>query len=239
MDKVTQYVALTVLACLALLAAGWMFLIAPKKSEAADLREQTAATEAANNQLRTKLSLLKAQAKDLPKEQAKLAAVAAQIPDNPALPALIRALTAASTSAGVELVSVTPGPPAAPVVAVAPVVSTPGASPAPAAAPVVPGAVPAGGAAGTLAVIPLTMNVVGGFFQVQTFLAQLERLPRSLRVVQLGMVPGANPVKPGANDVTVEDGRSLSATITAQAFMAVNRPADAGASIPASPTASK
>ncbi len=55
--------------------------------------------------------MLKAQAKDLPKQQARLAAVAAKIPDNPALPALIRALTKAADEANVELVSLAPAPP--------------------------------------------------------------------------------------------------------------------------------
>ena len=59
------------------------------------------------------------------KSRAKLAAVAAKIPDNPALPNLIRALTTASKSTGVELVTLTPGTPTAAAVPAA----APGAAP--------------------------------------------------------------------------------------------------------------
>ena len=90
MDKLKQWVALTLLGCLAIAAAGWFLLVSPKRSEAAELRAQTESQEATNAKLRNELQVLKAQAKDLPKEQAKLAAVAAKIPDNPALPGLVR-----------------------------------------------------------------------------------------------------------------------------------------------------
>ena len=188
MDKLKQWVALAVVACLGILAAGWFLLVSPKKAEAADLQAQTASQDAANAQLRTQLEVLKAQAKDLPKKQADLARVAAKIPGDPALPSLIRALTAAGTSAGVQLVSVTPGTPAAfaAPAAVAGAVPPPAdpAAPADAAAPAT-AAVPAAGPAGTLAQIPLTLNVVGGYFEVAQFMANLENLPRALRVTNL------------------------------------------------------
>ena len=113
MDKLKQWIVLTVVGCMAVLAAGWFLLISPKKAEAADLVAQTASQEATNDGLRTQLEVLKAQAKDLPKKQAELARVQAKIPDDPALPTLIRALTGAAADAGVELVSVTPGAPVA------------------------------------------------------------------------------------------------------------------------------
>ncbi|MDX6199350.1 MAG: hypothetical protein QOJ79_2501 [Actinomycetota bacterium] len=218
MDKIKQYVVFTVLGCLVVLAAGWFLLVSPKRSHAAELRDQAAAQVSANAQLETRLAILKAQAKDLPKQQAKLAAVAARIPDNPALPALVRALTTAATSAGVELVSLTPSAPAAV------------GAPAPAAAaPVAPAAgAPARAAvsasAGQLAQIGMTLNIAGGYFQVEQFVAALESLPRSMRVTALTMAPGANPVKPAAGGAAVDDGRTLVTTITAQVFMAANRP---------------
>jgi Tfp pilus assembly protein PilO len=226
-SKMKQWVALTVVGVLAVLAAGWFLLVSPKRTHAAELRDQAATQVSANAELETKLAMLKAQAKDLPKQQAKLAAVAGKIPDNPALPALVRALTTAATSAGVELVSLTPSAPA--VVGAA----------APAAAPVAPaaGARPAApraasAAAGQLAQIPVTLNVVGGYFQVEQFVAALENLPRSMRVTALTMAPGPNPVKPAAAAAAVDDGRSLATTITAQVFMAANRPAATAVTVP-------
>lgn len=228
MDKLKQYVALTVVGCLGIMAAGWFLLVSPKRAEAAAVREQTLSQESTNAGLRTQLEVLQAQAKDLPKKQADLARVAAKIPDNPSLPSLIRALTAASTSAGVEFVSVTPGAPAAvAAAAAAPVAAAPAdpaAVPAAAAAPVDPNAPAAAGPAGSLAAIPVAINVVGGYFEVEQFIAALENLPRALRVTNLTLAPGASPT---AKDkaASTEDGRTLTSTITGSVYMAANRPA--------------
>lgn len=226
MDKVKQWVALTAVGCLALLAAGWFLLVSPKRSDASDLRQQASEQQSQNAQAQVKLAMLKAQAKGLPKKQAELADVASKIPNNPSLPSLIRALDQASTESGVELVSLAPGTPAA--------VSAAGASSATPAAPVTPapaaGSAPAGSVSaaatpvasslGTLAAIPVAINVVGGYFEVQQFLSSIEELPRSLRVTNLTLAPGTNPVsttKPSGTAAT--DGRSLTATITGQVYM--------------------
>jgi Tfp pilus assembly protein PilO len=241
MDKLKQWIALTVLGCLAITAGGWFLLVSPKRAEAADVREQALAQDSANAALRTKLEVLKAQAKDLPKKQADLARVAAKIPDNPGLPALIRDLTAASTSAGVQLVSVTPGTPvavAAP--AAAPVAAAPAdpAAPAEAAAPAEPAApadpAAAGGVAGSLAEIPLAINVVGGYFEVAQFLANLENLSRAHRVTNLTLAPGTSPTAKETEAGSAEDGRTLTSTITGSVFMAANRPAATPVVAPAS-----
>jgi Tfp pilus assembly protein PilO len=228
-DKVKQWVALALVGSLAIVAAGWFLLVSPKRGEAADLRTQAASQETANTNLRTSLQMLQAQAKDLPKKQADLARVAAKIPSDPAMPALIRALTAASTSAGVHLVSVTPEAP----VAMAAAAPAPGAAPAPvdgaapaAADPAAPAAgAPGAGPAGSLAAIPVTISVAGGYFEVAQFLANVENLPRALRVNNLTLVPGLSPAAPEGSDAKVEDGRSLLTTITGSVFMAADRPA--------------
>ena len=231
MDKLKQWVALTVVGCLAIMAGGWFLLVSPKRTEAAEVRDQALAQESTNAGLRSKLEQLKVQAKDLPKKQADLARVAAKIPGDPGLPALIRALTAASTSAGVEFVSVTPGAPvavAAPVAA-APVAGAPApaadaaaAAPAAPAAPADPNAPAPAGPVGTLAAIPIAINVVGGYFEVSQFLANLENLPRALRVTNLTLAPGASPSAKDAK--SAEDGSSLTSTITGSVYMAANRP---------------
>jgi len=229
MDKLKQWVTLTVLASIMILAAGWFLLVSPKKGEATELNTQAASQVSANAVLTTQLQVLQARAKDLPKKQADLARVAAKIPENPSLPTLIRALTAASTTAGVELVSVTPGPPAvvAAAVVAAPVVAAEpaeGAEPAdPAAAPATPAA-PVAPAGGELAAIPITVNVVGGYFEVERLLSELENLPRALRVVNLTIAPGASPTDADGSAAGVENGSSLTSTITGSVFMAAGRP---------------
>lgn len=227
MDKLKQWVALTVVGVIAVGAAGWFLLISPKRTEAAGIRTQTEQQVSANSALQTQIATLKSQAKQLPQQQAKLAAVAAKIPDNPALPTLIRALTNVASKSGVELISLAPGQPTAvaPPVAAAPVAPTAGAAPKPAPAAGVAATNPAGAssaAAGTLNSIVLTLNVVGGYFQVEQFMDGLENLTRAMKVTGFTLAPGTNPVKP-AGTQSGADSRTLNAAITGTVYMATGR----------------
>ena len=209
MDKLKQWVGLTALGVIVLMAAGWFLLISPKRSEAADISLQASDKQSSNQALQTKLALLKSQAKGLPAQQAKLSVVAAKIPDNPALPALIRSLDKAAASADVELVSLAPSAPAA-LVAAAP--TAPVAAGAPAVA-IGPG----------LQQIALNVNVVGGYFQVEQFLDRLENLQRAFKVNGFTLAPGANPLKVKVGTAagpTETPGKSLTATISGQVFLA-------------------
>lgn len=240
MDKLKQWVALTVVGCLAIVAGGWFLLVSPKRQHATELRQAAAIQVDANNALETQLVQLKAQARDLPKEQAKLAAVAARIPDSRAMPALIRALNKAAKSSGVELVSVSPS--STTLVAAASLATVPVAVPA-AASPARPAAAPPAGtsgaavaapaaasasssAAGQLASIGVTLNVVGGFFQIEQFVSALESLQRSMRLTNVSLAPGVSPVRPVTSTASgpVDDGKSLTATLLGQVYTAVNRP---------------
>src|SRR5688500_1729184 len=121
------------------------------------------------------------------------------------------------------------GAPAAPVAA-------PAAVPAGAAAPAA-AAAGSTASAGQLASIPLTLNDAGGYFQVAQFVANLENLSRSMRITNLTVAPGANPVKPKAEGETspVDDGKSLTTTISGQVFMAANRAPATAANVPGQP----
>lgn len=209
MDKLKQWVVLTLVAVLVVLAAGWMLLISPKHSVAADLHTQAGEQMNQNAALQTQLAVLKAQAKDLPKQRAKLTAVAAKIPDNPALPALVRDLTKAATTADIELVSIVPTAPE-PVTAGA--VTTPVAGGASAAA--APG----------LSTIKVTLAVVGGYFQIEQFLNGLEDLSRAVKVTGVTMALGESTLKPLATGA-VNNGGTLTASITGNVYMATGRPA--------------
>jgi type IV pilus assembly protein PilO len=248
-SKMKQWVALTVVGCLAVLAAGWFLLVSPKRGDAAAIRDDVATQSSTNSALQTQLAMLKAQAKTLPQQQAALARVAAKIPDNPALPALIRALSQAAEDAGVELVSIAPGTPAA--VATAPTAASTGAAgstpvagsgaavgaqaagvtkPAgTAGAPVTLGSASAAASSfspGVLTSIPLTINVVGGYFQVEQFFDRVESLARAAKVTGFTMAPGSNPMKPpaaGAAAAPVETGKVLTTNVTANVYMAPGR----------------
>ena len=226
MNTTQKWVALSLAAALAILGGGWLLLVSPERQKAAGLREQVLMQQSSNAQQETRVEVLRGKAEALPEKKAEIADIAARIPAEPALPDLVRALTAAARSADVELVSVAPGAPA-------PVAATEVAAAVPAApagtAPVEPAPVD-GGASGGLSMIPLTISVAGGFYEVEQFVAELEELRRALRLTALTLTPGGGPAAAAAQ-AGVANGRSLTTTITAQAYMA-----GAASAAPAAPT---
>ncbi|MDP9183045.1 MAG: type 4a pilus biogenesis protein PilO [Actinomycetota bacterium] len=242
-SKMKQWVALTVVGCLAVLAAGWFLLVSPKRSEAAAVRADVDSQNSTNAGLQTQLAMLKAQAKTLPQQQAKLARVAAKIPDNPALPALIRALSKAADDAGVELISIGPGTPLpvapAAAAAVTPTAGSTSAGASTSSAPKAPTTLSSGSSAaataGVLNAIPLSINVVGGYFQLEQFFDRLENLARATKVTGFSFSPGTNPMKKvsGTATATSDSGKVLSSTVTASVYMAVGRGLVPTAAVPA------
>jgi Tfp pilus assembly protein PilO len=208
-ETLKKWTALAVVAALVILAGGWFLLVSPKRATAADLRAQAVEKQRSNQGLQTQLAVLKAQAKDLPKQQAKLAAVAAKIPSDPAMPALVRALNKAASDANVELVSMAPGMPTA---------STAAATTSPGTATTA----STGAAAGRLQQISVTLTVVGSYFQVAEYLDRLEGLTRAFRVTGFTLAPGANPVKATAGQASADSGKVLNANITGQVFEATS-----------------
>lgn len=236
-SKMKQWVALSLVGVLAVLAAGWFLLVSPKRSEAAGVRTQVASQESKNSGLQAQLAVLKAQAKTLPQQQADLARVAAKIPDNPALPALIRALSSAADEANVELVSISPAPPVAVTAAPGALPSAAGAKPAASTTLTLqsPSGAASGFSPGVLNSIAVTINVVGGYFQVEQFLDRLENLSRAAKVTAFSVAPGQNPVKPKAQDAPVvseNPGKVLSANLTANVYMASGRGSAPAATAP-------
>lgn len=94
-----------------MLVASWFLLISPQRSEAASLRDQVTQQEQFNEQIKLKTKELKAQFASLPARQAQLAEIKQEMPENPALPSLVRDLSSYADDAGVELVSVAPSTP--------------------------------------------------------------------------------------------------------------------------------
>ena len=162
MTKTRTWSAATAALCVLLIVAAYFLLIAPKRAEAADLRDQTLAQDQANQQSRLKIQQLKAQYAELPTKQAELAVIKQQLPDNPALPTLIRTLASMADASGVTLVSLAPAPPTAVVLAAAPVV-------APVVAPAVaPAAAPAAGAPVTAPVAAAPAAPTTSLFGIST-----------------------------------------------------------------------
>jgi type IV pilus assembly protein PilO len=155
-----------------LVIAGWFLLISPQRSAAADLRDQTASQQAMNDQTRVKTKQLQAQFASLPERQAQLAEIKQQMPDNPALPSLIRDLSSYADSAGVTLVSVAPGTPQA---------ETADAS---AQAPVAPGTKPAPVAGTQLMSIPTVVTASGTYSELTLYLQKLQSSMRRAFLVE-------------------------------------------------------
>ena len=225
----------------AILVAGWFLLVSPKRSKAAELRADTATQEQANAMLQSKLVELKAQQENLPAQRARLAVIRKQIPGNPALPSLIRDLTAAGRKTGATVDTMAPAVPvamAAPLTApVAPVTttdsestgststeesgSTADAATTPPAAPAAPTAQPA-----LLYQVPLTLNVTGSYFELEQFINKLEGFKRSL------LVTGFTVGEPSSADAAEGD---LGLVLTGRVFMSPPV-ADAAATTPIQPT---
>ncbi|MCW2620790.1 MAG: hypothetical protein JWL64_392 [Frankiales bacterium] len=217
MDKLKQWVAIAVVAVLAVVAGGWFLLIAPKRSEAADLGNQAAQTEAKNATLAVSLAELKARDKELPKKRAELAAFDRQIPGTVGMPTLIRSFTTMADTSGVELLGITPSPAA-------------------------PSADKATGTAGTLLDVSVSLQVVGSFAQIQQFEVLIETLPRVLRTTNTVLAPGKNPLTATSdtNPNAAVDGKTIIGTITAHVYVAAppgSVPAVPGAAAPATPAA--
>lgn len=219
MDDVKKWVAGAAVVALVLLAAGWSLLVGPKRSEAAALREQVSAQELTTQQMQTRLQVLRDKAAKLPEQEAALAEVDRLVPHEPGMPDLVRALTEASRSAGVELVTVAPGT----AVAVGTAAADPAAAAAAPADPAAAAAPPA--AAPGLSAIPLSLKASGGFYELEQFVAELEDLPRALRVTSLDLT-GASGAE---GDVSPLASTGLTLSITAEVYVA---PANAEASAP-------
>ena len=192
MTETRKWSALAAVLVVAIMAAGWFLLVAPKRSEAADLKTQTAAQETTNVSLQQKLQQLQVQQKDLPQQRALLAKIETNIPDNPALPSMIRDLTAAARKVGVDITSMAPAVPVAVAAAPGAIVAVPpaeapadGSTPA-TDAPVV--ATPAAPAA-ALYQVPLALTVTGSYFELEQFVNKLEALKRSFLVTGFTITP--------------------------------------------------
>ena len=139
----------------------YLFVIAPQRTEAADLATQRVSVQDNNAAIQQKTAQLASEFETLPQKRVELAQIEATLPAQAEVPALLRSLEAYSTSAGVTVTQIAPGEP------------TPfGGDTA------TKSAVPTG-----IVQIPLTLTVSGSFPQVELYLKNLQvDLPRHLLV---------------------------------------------------------
>ena len=222
MTRIQQWIAGTVVAVIAIAAAGWFVAIAPQSHKASNLVAQAATQEQDNLAARSTLARLNAQMTKVPAEQAEVAAIAQKIPADPGLPSYVRNLTAAAAKTGVELVSIAPGVPATVVVPAA--VVAPAATASASAAPST--AAPAAAPAATLQAISIGLVAQGGYYQLEEFTKALEALNRSTVLTTVALVPApaikAAAATGAASSASSTAWKSLQATITLSVFMNSN-----------------
>ena len=187
--KNSRWIAGTCAACVAVTAASWFLLISPRRSHAAQLRDQTQSVASANDTLRLQIAQLKAQFADLPKQKAELVTVQQQLPPNAAMPTLVRSLNGIADSTGVNLDSVTPG--------TAVYASASGSANGAA------GAAGASGsaAAGSLIALPVSVAVTGDYFAATLFMKQLQtKMRRAFLVTGITVNQNQNSTGTAATD---------------------------------------
>ena len=253
MSRSQRWGAATAAVVVLILVASWMLLISPQRSHTSDLKSQADEVRQQTASLQVQINTLKSKADGVVAQQARIAEIGKEIPDNPALASYVLALTDAATKSGVDLQSISPATPAAVQLAkVAPApapaaktgttstgttstgtTSTGTSAPANNAQPVAPTTQGA-----NLSAIKVDLSVAGDYFQLRQFLNEIENLKRASVVTAVNLTPGGHrttDTAPAAGTDPSADWRTLNGTVSLDIFM-TNQPL-AGAPTPA-PSAS-
>lgn len=220
LSRTNVWIAGTVAVCLLLSAAAWFLLISPTRADAAQLREDTAATTANNQQLEQQIAVLKAQFATIDQKKAELAAIRVAMPADPELADLNRKLEAEAAAAGVVLMRVTPG---APVTVVAPAAAAPAAAETGEAvgtetADGTAAAAAAQPAASGVLAIPVVVEIVGPFGNASAYLEVLQdRLGRDFLVEGLTAAAETPAAATGAKPAVANG--DVTMTITGKVFV--------------------
>jgi Tfp pilus assembly protein PilO len=213
MSKTRQWVTITAVVVLVILAGGYLLFVKSEKSKVSDLKTQTDAQLQQNQILLTQISSLQSLAKQLPAQQQALAKFSTLIPDSPDEPTLIRQLSSAARGAGIDLKSIAPSGGTA--------VST-----APAAGSQSLGAPSAAGGATPLQLysMSISLTITGSYANVESFFQSLERMPRAILVDTFSLSPSTDAAT-GRTD--------LSVTMTTKVFYTpASAPTDTGTTAP-------
>lgn len=150
-------------AAVALVAVFMLFLISPTSRKISSTRQDVETARSEGNSLRLQLQTLRAAQREAPAIQERLARFNTLLPADPDLPTLIRQLQTAADSAGIELNSIAPSPPTA-----------------------------LTGQA-NVSTMQIVLQIRGGFFRLESFLARLELLQRVVEVNNLSITPARDP----------------------------------------------
>ena len=158
--KASGWVAGTAIVAVMMLIASWFLLISPKLSVTQEDRAETETVHQHNIVLSDQLAILKKQFAELETTRSDLAALRKQIPTSAQLTDYMRTLSGLATTHSVIITSLMPG-------GAIPFVAAPGVAAA-AAKPAAAGGVPG------LAVIPVSITVVGTYPNIRGFLSDVQ-----------------------------------------------------------------
>lgn len=189
--------AIAGIAAVAVVVLFFLFVLSPKLGDITEVQEQVEQVEDEQQSLRIRLRQLQQAQTNEPQTRARLATFERLLPSTPDLPVLIRQLQSTATVSGIDLASIAPSPPTT-----------------------------LAGATG-IQVVAVNIQVRGGFFRLQTFLARLEDLQRAVEVTSLAISPGTDAATGLA---------TLSSTITLRMYVVEPNARLAGAAPAPAPT---
>lgn len=149
---------------LALIAVFFLALIRPTTAKISQARTDVESAQQEGRSLRLQLQSLQSAQRDAVAIQARLARFNVLLPSEPDLPTLIRQLQSAADSAGIDMFSIAPSPPSA---------------------------FPSSTGVSSMQVV---LQIRGGFFRLESFLARLEMLQRVVEVQNIAVSPTRDPV---------------------------------------------
>lgn len=139
----------------------FFFVFSPQSAKIAQAKADTEAAEGKVAKLKLQLAHLEALQKDAPRLREKATVLDAAAPNDPQLAQFILQVQDSANASGIEWLAISPSPPAGNAA--------------------VPG----------LSEVSISMNVTGGYFQVQDFIVRLETLSRAVKIGTLNLSAGA------------------------------------------------
>jgi Tfp pilus assembly protein PilO len=219
-----RFVSLVAL-CLVVTIAWYAAAFKPSRAKLSTVRADVKSTEEQVAQLTSKLAelqALKANEKELRKEFAKYKDA---LPVEPAVSDFILDVQGAADQAGIDFLSISPSLPAAPTGGEAAPVAAAPASPAPtdgdeAAA----AAAQAAPAQPTVQAVSVSLTADGKFFEIETFIAKMEKLERAIRIDTFSLSGGGgDSASNGAAAPAAGLGESPGVSLSIKLQMFMNR----------------
>lgn len=164
-------------AAVVVIVALWYVTVwSPQAKNMKTARAAHAAAEAKITNLQSQMIQLRALVKEIPADEANLAALEQNVPDRPQLDAVLQQLHQDGTSSGAQVTTVTPSGVTG---------ASGGATGSSGSGAVVKGGTPS---------MALSISATGSPAQVTNFLVQLDQMQRTLVIDHIGLTGGTNPV---------------------------------------------